>query len=732
MRTVSASWLWILCLCISLSFFYQCSSELVCTSDRSDLQINPSGAKCTARCQCNNLLYEGYCAKGSCVSIPRSFCDFAGKKRPCELPNQFKDLQLTSCRKRVQTCEKTADLYWGDCICVQTQQEASVEKSVEATQEHVTPERESPQDSAQEKPQEPIAPEPQLPEPKVEQPQPNDGGSAEALPEPSKEGLPEKPLPERPYIPEGGYKNPPQGSKCSFGTDKSRTCYTGNLNQLHVGLCTTGLQHCTRENVWSWCDGELHSTQERCSNGKDENCNGKLDTQCNKEKWPIYISRDPSGGNNKKSRNAIEGLVYDSIGDLYITGPYTFSLVYGHLSHKGNGGSRTYVLKLASDGSAKRLFIGGNSIPRAMALGPALNGKKPVVYITGTFYSAATFGTLKIAGNTGYDTSSMFWIALESGKLGAIHAQSIRLSSPNNARHNRTTGIDILTDKTGLIYILGHATRAVNVHGKQLPGGTFLIRYKSDRTFLSVSHIAPNLVSKKMYRDSQGNFYIIGDFKKAIVLGSKTYTPKEDDILVVKIDKTGKVLWAKHLGGSLIDLAAHITPGPSGQLFISGTFTKEATFDKITLKQSGQVPLQHGFIAALSEKDGSVLWANAVFGTKAVSMAGLKTGPKGHLWSAGTFQQQIFFGQSKSQTLVPPGIQTHGFLAKIDPKTGKFLGIRHTESKVGSTVNRIFTGPKGHLLVTGMMRGHIRMGSLSLVYTKGTQNMSYIWKILPF
>src|SRR4051812_3287103 len=70
------------------------------------------------------------------------------------------------------------------------------------------------------------------------------------------------------------------GDECNVGTCSSgetRKCYTGTKDTADVGPCHDGMQMCTAAGQWGNCDGQVIPTAENCSDGIDNNCNGSVD-----------------------------------------------------------------------------------------------------------------------------------------------------------------------------------------------------------------------------------------------------------------------------------------------------------------------------------------------------------------------------------------------------------------------------------------------------------------------
>ena len=66
-----------------------------------------------------------------------------------------------------------------------------------------------------------------------------------------------------------------EGGPCDPGA--SQDCYTGQDATEGVGPCKGGTRTCEATGMWSKCVGEIVPTQELCTDGVDNNCNGSID-----------------------------------------------------------------------------------------------------------------------------------------------------------------------------------------------------------------------------------------------------------------------------------------------------------------------------------------------------------------------------------------------------------------------------------------------------------------------
>ena len=94
-----------------------------------------------------------------------------------------------------------------------------------------------------------------------------------------------------------------------------------------------------------------------------------------------------------------------------------------------------------------------------------------------------------------------------------------------------------------------------------------------------------NNVANSVTADASGNIIAAGHFVSAITFGSTTLTSAGDyDMFIVKYDTAGNVLWAKSAGGTAREIARSVATDASGNIIAAGSFESAAiTFGSITL-----------------------------------------------------------------------------------------------------------------------------------------------------
>ena len=196
--------------------------------------------------------------------------------------------------------------------------------------------------------------------------------------------------------------------------------------------------------------------------------------------------------------------------------------------------------------------------------------------------------------------------------------------------------------------------------------------------------------------DSVGNSFITGRFKGQF--GSTTLTSKgSEDMFVVKLGPSGKVVWARSVGDATgRTLALDLTVDVAGNSYVTGYFSGTNTsFGSTTLSSQG---LDDIFVTKLNSA-GTFLWAKSMGGKSHVQGRGIALDDKGNIFLTGTFQDKASFQKVKDLWAQGTYNSSDVFAAKLDP-SGKVLWVRQAGGVYADYVRSIVADSTG-CTVTG-------------------------------
>jgi len=207
--------------------------------------------------------------------------------------------------------------------------------------------------------------------------------------------------------------------------------------------------------------------------------------------------------------------------------------------------------------------------------------------------------------------------------------------------------------------------------------------------------------------DKNHDIYTVSSFQDELYLNNDTLTCNGFiDILIMKYNAQGGLLWAKSAGGTLGDEGYGIATDSEDNVYITGSFIGTAQFDTLLITSKG---LGDVFLAKY-DRSGNLLWAINAGGSASSEDAGhsIAIDTADHVYVAGKFGGTAVFS---TDTLVSRG-SSDIFIARYDT-SGVQQWIRQAGGAGMDLGQSIRTDSKGSLLVTGYF-------SQSAIFTSDT------------
>ncbi len=208
--------------------------------------------------------------------------------------------------------------------------------------------------------------------------------------------------------------------------------------------------------------------------------------------------------------------------------------------------------------------------------------------------------------------------------------------------------------------------------------------------------------------DRNGNLYLLGEYNgPRIVFDTDSllnYAPYGVNFqtFLVKMDDTGKTIWARNIGMKSALDALYVTTDAHDNVFVSGTyFDTTAIIGADTLRNadtSGQTP--DLFISKL-DSSGNILWAKSANGVDFKWIYDMKTDPSGNTYVCGRFISPTLRVDSfLLVNAVANDTMGDMFVYKLDPQ-GKCIWARRAGGPSAEALFSIAFDPTGNLVMTG-------------------------------
>ncbi len=333
----------------------------------------------------------------------------------------------------------------------------------------------------------------------------------------------------------------------------------------------------------SECVGDaMFGDQQHKTAGEMDMCLTKLDAAGK----PLWVS----GFGGSKTDRAY-GVITDAAGNAYVTGHFESTDAMANGEKLPNAGNfDAFTAKFAPNGKLLWVRVKGGE-GSDYGHGIAIDSKGHVVItgaIDGQFFC------------TKYDAEGReVWHRSPSGKVsGSGHGIAIdgkdHIYLGGSASGAGAFGKIVIESKTSAALVLKLTPEGEGEWANLIPGTTSAIYHE-------------------IACDSQGRVWGAGMFKGRVNVAGQTFqcgTEKDYDGLIVHLDASGQVQWAKHMHGPGTDYCLGVTTDDHGTVFVCGDFNQDTVLagHALTTRGSGDI-----FLAAFDVK-GDLLWVQQAGG----------------------------------------------------------------------------------------------------------------------
>ncbi|HWE38909.1 MAG TPA: SBBP repeat-containing protein [Isosphaeraceae bacterium] len=474
------------------------------------------------------------------------------------------------------------------------------------------------------------------------------------------------------------------------------------------------------------------------------------------------------GGNGT---DMVQGVAVDGQGSAYVTGEFSSTATFGTASLTSHGLMDSMVAKVDGAGNvawAKSFGGAGNDMGMAVAVdstgavtvGGTFNGTVAVAPgITLTSAGAGDAFALRLDGNGNatwaqgfggagsdgatalavdgsgnvdmvgnYAGPAIFGTTVlpNAGPADIFVAQLGQSTAPASTSPVSTFGIGggsiqataTRVDSSGNTYVVGSfsgsqqfdpAGKAAAVTARGSVDG-FVAKYSPAGALLWVDDLGSSSTAtvNGLAVDAQGNVAVVGGFSGSLAVGGTTLrSVGGTDAFAARLNASGGVLWATSAGGSATDQANAVAVDGTGDVFVTGRFTGQATVANRTLS-APSASYYNGFLAEYSAA-GAPVYATGFGGSSYSQGLAVAVDASGNAYVGGS----DYYAATIGGTTLPYGGSYDGFVAKFAPGGGvawaKGLGGPGIEMVRGVAVDG-----SGNVYITGEYGNGAKVGGATL------------------
>lgn len=209
--------------------------------------------------------------------------------------------------------------------------------------------------------------------------------------------------------------------------------------------------------------------------------------------------------------------------------------------------------------------------------------------------------------------------------------------------------------------------------------------------------------------DANGNVYITGQFVDDFTFNGQTVTSNgSDDVFVAKLNANGTPNWFSTFGSTLGDIGRGLAVDANGNCYVTGNARGSATIGTVTLSAPGN---NYDAFLVKYNNAGVAQWAQSIGGNTDDYAYGLDADASGNTYMVGTFRASTMIGSTE---LIADGtLYTDGFVAKFNNS-----GSAEWAQKIGGSGSDAAYGIKvdasGNAYVIGQFESNISIDGTGL------------------
>lgn len=209
--------------------------------------------------------------------------------------------------------------------------------------------------------------------------------------------------------------------------------------------------------------------------------------------------------------------------------------------------------------------------------------------------------------------------------------------------------------------------------------------------------------------DANGNVFVTGQFVTDFTFNGQTVTSNgSDDVFVVKLNANGSPAWMSTFGNTFGDIGRGIATDANGNCYVTGNARGTLNIGSVTLNAAAN---NYDIFLIKYNNAGVAQWAQGIGGSDADYAYGLAADAAGNTYMAGNFRVSTMIGNI--QLVANSTLYTDGFVAKFNSS-----GVAQWAQKIGGSNSDAAYGAavdaSGNAYFIGQFTENINVGGTGL------------------
>ena len=475
-----------------------------------------------------------------------------------------------------------------------------------------------------------------------------------------------------------GLSPPPEDTgeycaQCECEPDSTQACYNGAYGTEDEGICVEGVETCLYDGTWGACTGAILPSIEDCHTADvDEDCDGAMPACSNV--WSFAWGNDTD--------QAVRSVTFDSQGDVYMLGDFTYTIDFGTGPLTSDGENADIVLaKYDAQGTPIWVQYWGDSSNQYATKVIVDGDDNPI--IMGRAFGKIDFG----GGELDAEGTDDIFVAKLDPDGNHIWSRIFGGIDPDRAER-------IATDSENDVILTGTFTGDVDFGWGPVSaaGARDAVVIKLDGQY--GSHVFSVVIGGKgddygfgVDVDMNDDIFVTGRFSDTLTVESETITSAGGyDVYFGKLSASGDLEWLRSFGSKGDDMAhdlmVHAT-GPTEQVVLLGYMVDTVDFGTGPLTSAGDNDI---YVAAY-DTDGVAQWSK-LFGDyqdqydtsyDTNTWINLRPDESGNIWVGGILTGSIDFGPATLTCSGSTDMMVFGIDQDGDFVTAQKFGGEYTE-----------------------------------------------------